>query len=145
MPATTGRCLCGALAYEFKGEPGWVAHCHCDSCRRHTSSPLTTFLGVKKGDFRYVKGEPARFESSPGVSRSFCARCGSPMAYETAMRPDDIDVYAATLDRPEAVKPTVHVHAGEQLPWIEISDDLPRYRTTSLSGEKPMRQGPVKR
>ncbi|MFZ2005552.1 MAG: hypothetical protein WB697_12720 [Stellaceae bacterium] len=30
---TTGRCLCGAIRYEFRGAPEWVVHCHCDSCR----------------------------------------------------------------------------------------------------------------
>jgi hypothetical protein len=35
-------------------------------------------------------------------------------------------LYASTLDDPTQVKPTYHV-IGEQLPWLEIADDLPRY------------------
>jgi hypothetical protein len=141
MSATTGRCLCGALRYELTGGPGWVAYCHCESCRRQTSSPVTTFIGVKRAQFRYTRGAPAVYGSSPGVRRTFCACCGSPMAYETAKRPDDIDLYAVTLDDPGAVWPTMHVHAAEQLPWIEIADDLPRHAGASSTGE-PMRIGP---
>ena len=37
-----GRCLCGAVEFEFEGKPNWVAYCHCESCRRNTSSPTTT-------------------------------------------------------------------------------------------------------
>ena len=37
---TTGRCLCGAIQYEYSGAPTLVVHCHCESCRRQTSSPV---------------------------------------------------------------------------------------------------------
>lgn len=42
----TGRCLCQAIRYECAGEPILIAHCHCESCRRQTSSPVTTFILV---------------------------------------------------------------------------------------------------
>ena len=40
---TTGRCLCGAIQFEFAGEAVETTHCHCESCRRQTSSPVATF------------------------------------------------------------------------------------------------------
>lgn len=44
----TGRCLCRAIRYECTGEPILIAHCHCKSCRRQTSSPVTTFILVPR-------------------------------------------------------------------------------------------------
>ena len=31
---TKGHCQCRDIEYEFTGEPKWVMHCHCESCRR---------------------------------------------------------------------------------------------------------------
>jgi hypothetical protein len=80
---TTGHCLCGAIQYEYDGEPTLVVHCHCESCRRQTASPVATFVIVPKTALRFTRGQPKEFASSPGVYRSFCAECGSPMYYRT--------------------------------------------------------------
>ena len=141
MANTTGRCLCGAIQYEYTGEPIIVAHCHCESCRRHTSSPIATFVIVEAAKLRYTAGEPVTFASSPGVTRSFCGRCGSPIAYRTERRPTMVDLYAGTLSDPAALTVHCHVHAAEQLPWFEVLDDLPRFADAS-SQSAPLRIGP---
>ena len=74
---TTGRCQCRAIEYQFTGEPKWVMHCHCESCRRAVSSAVATYVGVRLEQFSYLQGDPAIYESSPGVKRYFCATCGS--------------------------------------------------------------------
>jgi hypothetical protein len=86
MSKTTGRCLCGALQYEYHGEPEEVIHCHCETCRRHSSSPVATFVMVKASALRFTQGRPKEFASSPGVRRSFCGGCGSPIAYQSERR-----------------------------------------------------------
>ena len=136
-----GRCLCGDIRYEYRGDPIVTLHCHCDSCRRHASSPITTFVVVIKDRFRYTQGTPSAYASTPGVSRTHCGRCGSPIAYESDRRPDEIDLYAGTLDDPTIVTPTSHVHVAEQLPWFETVDDLPRYERRRR-GATPLRSGP---
>jgi hypothetical protein len=141
---TTGHCLCGAIRYEFRGPPEWVVHCHCNSCRRQVSSPLATFVGVLKENFRFTAGTPKAYASSPGVTRSFCLDCGSPIAYEAERLPDEIHLFHGTLDDPAALAPTAHVHAEEQLPWFEVHDHLPRYakggRGATPIGTGPQRQ-----
>lgn len=122
----TGRCLCGLVRYAVDGPMLWRAHCHCESCRRATASPFTTFFGVAVGAFRWTGEEPARFQSSPGVWRRFCLRCGTPMAYHGATRTEEIDLYAATLDDHAAFRAEQHVHWAERVAWVELSDGLPR-------------------
>lgn len=142
MSATKGRCACGSIAYEFTGKPLWVAHCHCESCRRATSSAFATFVGVKLEQFQYLQGEPTMYESSPGVQRYFCGKCGSPMAYLSSLRnPGEVHLYAGTLQAPGAVIPQAHVHTGEQLVWAEIHDELPRFEGPG-GDQKPVRVGP---
>lgn len=140
---TGGGCMCGAVRYEFDGEPLWVAHCHCESCRRHTSSAVATFVGVRAEHFRYTQGAAKVFDSSPGVRRSFCATCGSPLTYTAERWPGEIHIYLGTLDNPSNFPASVHVYADEQLAWFEIADHAPRYATTGKAG-KPVRVGPRK-
>jgi hypothetical protein len=141
MP-TTGHCLCRAVQFEFEGPPSATFHCHCESCRRTTSSPVTTWLNVPRSAFRFTRGQPAHYVSSPGVRRGFCAACGSPLIYENDKDPDAVDLYAASLSDPSAVVPARHVFSREQLAWFEVHDALPRYATTMRSGAPPVRHAP---
>lgn len=122
----SGRCLCGAVTYTFDGPPNWQAHCHCESCRRATASPFTSFFGIADGAWEWTGARPATYLSSPGTWRDFCPTCGTQMAYRSTRFPGECHFYAATLDRPEAYAPTLHVHTDERLPWLHLSDGLPR-------------------
>ena len=123
-----GRCLFGKVTYRYSGPENWCGHCHCESCRRNTASPMTSFLGVPDQAYRWTGETPAVYESSPGVRRLFCRHCGTPMAYDADRFPDEIHFYAATLDEPADFVPEFHVHYGERLPWLALADALPRYR-----------------
>lgn len=139
---TAGHCLCRNIRYEFKGAPLWIAHCHCESCRRQTSSGMATFVGVARKDLRYLSAEPTRFESSPGTFRTFCPKCGSPITYESEAKwPGEVHFHAGTLADPASITPQSHVHTGEQLPWFEVLDGLPRYKQSS-TGAKPVAKDP---
>jgi hypothetical protein len=143
MTTTTGRCLCGGILYEYAGPPEEALHCHCESCRRQTSSPVATFVMVKASALRFTRGTPKEFCSSPGVWRSFCPDCGSPIAYRSERHPQIVDLYAGTLDDPGAVVPGCHVHTSEQVAWFEMLDELPRF-AGSRRGTAPVRHGPRK-
>ena len=81
---TTGRCQCRAIEYQFTGEPKWVMHCHCESCRRAVSSAVATLCRCPARAVQLPEGRAHRLRSSPGVKRYFCTNCGSPMAYAGA-------------------------------------------------------------
>ncbi len=122
-----GRCLCGAVTFAYEGLENWRGHCHCESCRRATASPFTTFLGVPLKAFRFTGAAPASFRSSPGVTRRFCPTCGTPMSYESDRYPNEIHLYAATLEKPGETRPDFHVHVAEKLPWIHLADGLRQF------------------
>ncbi len=123
----TGRCLCGRVTFAALGPIAWQCHCHCESCRRATSAPFTTFLGVPSIGVTWTGAAPAVFRSSPGVERRFCGHCGTPMAFQAEWYPGETDLYAASLDDPTVIRPEFHVHIAEKLPWVGLSDDLPKY------------------
>ena len=122
-----GRCLCGRIRWSFEGEPTWSCFCHCDDCRRNCAAPVVAFLGVPVARFVW-KAEPEVYESSPGVRRLFCGRCGTPMAFEADRYAGEIHLYAASLEEPEDFAPRFHVHHDEALPWLHLADDLPRHK-----------------
>jgi hypothetical protein len=142
VTTSNGRCLCRAIEYAFDGAPKWVMHCHCESCRRAVSSPVATYIGVRLEQFRYLKGEPAYYESSPGVKRYFCSVCGSPIAFVGARWPGEVHLFHGTLSDPQQWPPTGHAHVSEQLPWFELADHLPRYAASASKGAKPLSNGP---
>ena len=121
-----GHCLCNSVTFEYEGPENWSAHCHCESCRRATSSGFTSFMGVANGQWRWTGQPPRTYHSSSKVTRSFCGTCGAQVAYQSTDFPDEIHFYAALLDDPAQYHPTVHVHSGEQVPWITLGDALIR-------------------
>ena len=125
-PPFSGHCFCGGVRYECDAAPLWQSHCHCESCRRATSSGFTSFFGVADGHWRWTGQTPATYASSPGVWRDFCPHCGSQMAYRANRFPGECHFYAASLDDPTAYAPTAHFNTGEMLPWIHLADGLPR-------------------
>ncbi|WP_196260931.1 GFA family protein [Pelagibacterium limicola] len=134
MSKVEGRCLCGCIGFEYNGSVNWIINCHCETCRRATSSPMTTWISVPFSNFAFSRGQPAKYESSPGVVRRFCPSCGTPLSYESEKMPGEIHLYAASLLDPNSVEPTCHVFESEKLAWFEVHDNLPRYATSRKGG-----------
>jgi hypothetical protein len=122
-----GGCFCGNVRYEAEGPPEGPSVCHCIDCRRASGAPMVAWFGVARSRFRLVAGSPADFGSSPGVTRQFCPRCGTPLTFRAEANPDKIDVATATLDDPSAVPPSDHTWTRQQLDWVVLGDGLPRY------------------
>lgn len=124
MTSETGGCLCGAIRYRYSGAFLWTAHCHCESCRRQTSSPVTSFFAVPKSRFEFTGEKPKQYRSSPGVIRRFCGKCGSPVSYEHDRKPEEIHLYAAGLDDATGFAAGHHDFWNERVAWLQVSDDL---------------------
>jgi hypothetical protein len=125
MADWSGQCLCGAIRYSAKASPFWQAHCHCQSCRQATGAAFASFFGLSKAAIAWV-GQRAFHRSSPGVTRGFCAACGTAMSYQCTRWPGEVHLYAGTLDTPAVYQTTAHVHWAERVPWITVADDLPK-------------------
>jgi len=121
-----GGCLCGAVRYRLHGTPAWSAHCHCRSCQKATGAAFATWVGVKRENIEIIAGDLAIWNSSPGVERSFCGRCGTSLTYVADERwPGEVSVLAATLDDPGLAAPTAHVNVENRISWVKLGDGLP--------------------
>ena len=128
MNKIKGHCLCKDVAwcYEKTGKI-WACHCHCKDCTRQCAAPIVSFIGVSLAKFQWTGAKSAIFNSSKGVRRHFCKRCGTPMAFDADHYQGEIYLYAATLEDREAFQPECHVHYKSKLPWVHWQDDLPKY------------------
>lgn len=110
----TGGCLCGAIRYEYKGEPVRAFICHCVDCRRSGGSLFHYGIMLDKSCFKFT-GTPACFEiqSDSGriIQRFFCQQCGSGLWNELEIAPKGIVLKGGTLDElPGSLKPTAEVY-----------------------------------
>jgi hypothetical protein len=121
-----GGCLCGAIRYQIGAEPRSADYCHCSMCRRAAGAPVMARLTVADESFAWTAGEPAVHRSSEKAERFFCPTCGTQLALRD--EPDYLDVTLASLDNPEAVRPSYHIWIASRIGWFEIADDLPRYQ-----------------
>jgi hypothetical protein len=64
-----------------------------------------------------LSGEARSYRSSPGVTRRFCAACGSALTYEATTSPETIDITTVSLDDPNLFPPTREVWLDHRLPW----------------------------
>ncbi len=127
-----GGCLCGATRYRATGKPYKSAYCHCEWCRSATGAPVSAWLMYDNHRIEFIKGNPKKYASSPGVLRGFCPDCGTPLWWEGKWH--DIPIQMVTigsLDDPELYPPDRHASCCEQLAWFEVADDLPRYPHSS--------------
>ena len=87
---------------------------------------MVTWVGVKPENFEVNRGEISYCETSPGVQRGFCSRCGTSL---TCSGDDwtDIGVTAASLDAPSIAKPEFNVYLDHKQSWILIDESLKQY------------------
>ena len=51
-----GSCLCGEISYEIDSVDMPIVHCHCQTCRKAHAAPFASTAGVKRENFRWLKG-----------------------------------------------------------------------------------------
>jgi hypothetical protein len=133
--AFEGGCLCGAVRYRVDFGLDRVSHCHCSMCRRASGAAMVTWVTVPEKSFTTIKGEPRWFQSSDHGRRAFCAHCGTPILFASTRDPGSLDVTVGSLDTPELVTPKRHVYEPDRLPWLIMTDHLPRHGQDSNSPE----------
>lgn len=123
----SGRCLCGAVAFAAGPALYPATLCHCESCRRASGAHAVGWVTVEASSLSWPRAAPKAFQSSTGVTRTFCAACGSPLTYQNARRPGEIDVTIGSLDEPGNFAPTDHLWMEDAVTWDRPEDGLPQW------------------
>lgn len=125
-PVYHGSCLCSAITFRIDGPIKAVTHCHCSQCRKAHGAAFASYGSVPGSTLTVCDPEAVVrvFESSPGVTRSFCSRCGANLFWKNAAGDfaDWVSVALGTLDTPFAPERQKHLHAHSGLDWLDWPD-----------------------
>ena len=87
---------------------------------------MTAYIGVPDAQWRWSGEAPKVYRSSPGVERTFCGNCGTPLSFRSEHLTGLMHFYVAAMEEPERFEPELHVAYEEKLAWLDIGDDLPK-------------------
>jgi len=134
-----GSCLCGAVQFELTRAVGPFELCHCSRCRRVSGSAFMAAVGVRREDFRWLRGRDAirsfdapLLRAAPAYRSCFCQHCGSPTPDPNGTSPW-FEIPAGLLADDPGVRPDKHIFTHVKAPWYTITDGLPQLDEAALS------------
>jgi hypothetical protein len=122
-----GQCLCGKVCFEIDFPARWAWHDHSAATRRAHGAAYATYVGSWRKRFRIMKGatEITRFEDKAArTTRSFCARCGTPLVYERARSPHMVNIPRALFSGRTGRQPLYHIAIEELQEWTYSGQPL---------------------
>jgi hypothetical protein len=127
-----GGCACGEVRYRLTAEPLFVHCCHCLNCQRQTGSAFVVNVLIEADRVEVLEGEPQPVDVPRGGSKKQrifrCPTCQIAL-FSRYTRASILFVRAGTLDDPSSVEPDVHIYTRSKLPWVELPESVPTFRT----------------
>lgn len=115
----TGSCRCGALQMQITAPPFMTAACHCDGCRKMSSSAFSLTMMVMRDAFKVIAGAPveAGRGDSGMLTHYACPQCHS-WCYTDVAGMDFVNLRPALFDAPAWTEPFIETQRAEALPWV---------------------------
>jgi hypothetical protein len=120
-------CACGDIAIEIAAPAQWAWHDHSAATRRAHGAAYATYVGSWRSRFRFVRGEECltRYtDEAAGCVRSFCSRCGTPMLYERASAPNNVNIPRALFASGTGREPRYHIAIDQLQDWAYLGEPL---------------------
>ena len=126
-----GGCACGEIRYRLASEPLFVHCCHCLNCQRQTGSAFVINLLIETDRVELLAGEPELVPVPRGSKKQKIWRCPTCQiaVFSQYTTPRLRFVRGGTLDDPSSVAPDVHIYTRSKLPWVELPESVPSFRT----------------
>ena len=122
-----GQCLCGKVCFEIDVPARWAWHDHSPASRRAHGAAYATYVGSWRKRFRITKGKTSdhalRGQGGKAV-RSFCASCGTPIAYERPRSPHMVNIPRALFSGRTGRQPLYHIAIEELQEWAYTGEPL---------------------
>ena len=126
----TGNCQCGAVAFEYSGEPKMMMHCHCSRCRKVKGAAHASNVFVAADQLTFVSGEDNishfALEGAKVFGNAFCKTCGSSVP---RVRADGsmYNVPAGSLNQAPGVEAKGHIFIASKADWFEVTESKPQW------------------
>ncbi len=92
---------------------------------------MAAFAAFAEEAVTFAADELRDVSPNAGATRSFCGKCGSPLAGRYAYLPGQVYIPIGLIDQAAELPPSLHAHAQERLPWLHLEDELDRLDGTS--------------
>ncbi len=130
MNKNEGNCSCGAIEYDFEGEPLNSVFCYCRECQATTGSDKWAGFWVPVEKFSYTKGTPKIFtrigDSGKKVNINFCKDCGTTLCAEVTVG-NFFSVAASTLKDSNTFSPKMSIYASSAPNWAVFPEGVPKF------------------
>jgi hypothetical protein len=127
---TKGKCLCGKVQFEIRGELRDIVNCHCSKCRKfhgnygaYTSAKVENLKIVEQKTLKWFQSTT---DETANVHRGFCSECGSSLFWHPKETPA-IAIAAGSLIEPTGLKTIGHIWCSQKGDFYEITDGLPQF------------------
>ena len=126
----TGKCMCGAVVFEFRADREDVTECHCGQCRAWSGHRWAS-LNAPFESLQIKISEEALggYKSSDYARRGFCKSCGSSLFWHADKLDDHkhrIAVSAGAIEKGAPMKLAEHIFVADKGHYYEIADGLPQ-------------------
>ena len=122
----TGRCGCGAVAFQIDGELQPATACHCSQCRR-LSGHFWAGSWANTADLTLTRDDGLKwYDSSDWAERGFCKECGASLFYRLKHEDHRLSVAVGSLDQPTGLHLHRHIYVGDKGDYYDIADGLPQ-------------------
>lgn len=125
-----GSCLCGSTKFTLHGKLRSARFCHCTNCTKFAGTSPATWAMADSASLEVdVQDAPVTKYNSGGGLRCFCAKCGSPVWFESLQHPGIVAIPLGVFDDGDIPAPAMHLWTRSNPGWCAINDDLPRFDT----------------
>ncbi|MEP2828503.1 GFA family protein [Parvibaculum sp.] len=123
-----GSCLCGAVSYAAERISD-IVECHCAMCRKAAGGHAGFFFVAMRNEVSWEgEGKLTHYESSPGLIRSFCSRCGTAMTGANLKEPDDTIILSANaLEGDVPARVIAQEFCASKATWFAGHDEAPEF------------------
>ena len=141
-----GQCVCGQVGIEIDFPAFWAWHDHTAATRHAHGAAYATYIGCWRSRCRVIEGEDdiTRFtDAKTQSSRSFCARCGTPIFYERGPAATMLNIPRALFEHRTGREPRYHIGIDEVPDWAYGGEPLaPLKNFPGVVWARPQRRKP---
>ena len=129
----TGSCRCGRTRLEVTAPALITSACHCDGCRKMTSSAFSLSAMVPAEAFTVIEGEPVKGGArGPQLDHYFCPHCMSWMFTRIAGMDSLVNVRASLFDTPDWTTP---LHRDDDVRKTRLGHNTRRPQLSGLPAD----------
>jgi hypothetical protein len=125
----SGRCICGAVAFDVRGPLRDVHLCHCTECRRWAGH-VWAASAAAWADLDFGEERGLRWIDSPDsvwdARRGFCAECGSSLFWQVPGS-DRVSIAAGCFDGPTELETTEQIWIDSAGDYYELDERIPSH------------------